>query len=715
MKTFFASIICLFIFSASIAQNSEEYVLKITKSIDQIVVNGVLDEGSWKVADIAKDFFRVLPMDTGYAETKTEVMMTYDDKNFYMAIICWDPLPGDNIIASLRRDFEFGKNDNFLVFIDPFQDKTNGFSFGSSAAGAQWDGLQSDGGNVGLEWDNKWESMLVKEDGRHIHEFAIPFKTIRYKKGIDRWGINFSRLDIKRNEKSAWAPVPRQFPTASLAFAGSLQWDEPPPPAGPNISLIPFITSRILKETETSDTQYEFDAGLDAKIGITSSLNLDLTINPDFSQVEVDRQITNLSRFELFFPEKRQFFLENSDLFANFGDRNTRPFFSRRIGLESPIIAGARLSGKINKDWRIGIMDMITSRVDSASFPAQNYLVAAVQRQVFSRSNLAFLYVDRNALDHNPADTLHNERNRMAGVDFNLFTDNNLWQGKVFLHGSFTPDSKDIAHALEIGYRGQNLEFEWEHRYIGEDYVAEVGFVPRTGYTLLNPDVGYAWYPKSTVVNRHGPLMRNDFIFTSGWGFTDYKMTFQYELLLLNTASYSIEYEENYIKLTEPFDPTNSGKDTLATGSEYNYRTLGASITSDKRKLFTYNLKFSYGGFYNGNRENLQTGIGYRFQPFGSISLEMDYNRLTFEKESNNSTILLIGPKFDITFTNKIFLTTWVQYNNQINNTNINTRFQWRFAPVSDLFIVYTDNYFSDTFKVKNRALVIKISYWFSL
>ena len=715
MKALFVFLICLFIISAGIAQNSEEYVLKITKSIDQIVVNGVLDEGSWKVADIAKDFFRVLPMDTGYAETKTEVMMTYDDKNFYMAITCWDPLPGDNIIASLRRDFEFGKNDNFLVFIDPFQDKTNGFSFGSSAAGAQWDGLQSDGGNVGLEWDNKWESMLVKEDGRHIHEFAIPFKTIRYKKGIDRWGINFSRLDIKRNEKSAWAPVPRQFPTASLAFAGSLQWDEPPPPAGPNISLIPFITSQILKETETSDTQYEFDAGLDAKIGITSSLNLDLTINPDFSQVEVDRQITNLSRFELFFPEKRQFFLENSDLFANFGDRNTRPFFSRRIGLESPIIAGARLSGKINKDWRIGIMDMITSRVDSASFPAQNYLVAAVQRQVFSRSNLAFLYVDRNALDHNPADTLHNERNRMAGVDFNLFTDNNLWQGKVFLHGSFTPDSKDIAHALEIGYRGQNLEFEWEHRYIGEDYVAEVGFVPRTGYTLLNPDVGYAWYPKSTVVNRHGPLMRNDFIFTSGWGFTDYKMTFQYELLLLNTASYSIEYEENYIKLTEPFDPTNSGKDTLATGSEYNYRTLGASITSDKRKLFTYNLKFSYGGFYNGKRENLQTGIGYRFQPFGSISLEMDYNRLTFEKEFNNSTILLIGPKIDITFTNKIFLTTWVQYNNQINNTNINMRFQWRFAPVSDLFIVYTDNYFSDTFKVKNRALVIKISYWFSL
>ncbi len=679
-------------------------------------VDGVLDEESWKVADIAKDFFRVLPMDTGYAETKTEVMMTYDEKNIYMAIICWDPLEGDNIIASLRRDFEFGKNDNFLVFIDPFQDKTNGFSFGSSAAGAQWDGLQSDGGNVGLEWDNKWESELVKEDGSHTHEFAIPYKTIRYKKGIDKWGINFSRLDLKQNEKSSWTPVPRQFSTSTLAFAGTLQWDQPPPPAGPNISLIPFVSGRSFKNHESGgETQYEFDGGLDAKIGVTSSLNLDLTVNPDFAQVEVDQQITNLSRFELFFPEKRQFFLENSDLFANFGDRNARPFFSRRIGLESAIVAGARLSGKINKNWRIGIMDMATSRVDSTSFPAQNYLVAALQRQVLKRSNLAFLFVDRSAMDLHPEDTLSNEWNRVVGMDFNLFTENNLWQGKTFLHGSITPDKQDISHALEIGYRGQNLEVEWEHKYVGEDYVAEVGFVPRTGYTLLNPDIGYAWYPKSTVVNRHGPLMRNDIIFTSGWGFTDYKMTLQYQLLLLNTASYSIEYEENYIKLTQPFDPTNSGKDTLATGSEHQFGNIAATITSDKRNLFTYSLGGSYGGYFSGTRKNFQANISYRFQPFGSISLDMDYNLLTFADESNNSSFFLIGPKFDITFTDKVFLTTWIQFNNQVNNVNVNTRFQWRFAPVSDLFIVYTDNYYSETYRVKNRALVIKLNYWLNL
>jgi hypothetical protein len=697
------------------AQNAEKYVLHIKKATAPIKVDGILDEASWDDADVAKDFYRVLPMDTGYAESKTEVRMTYDDKNIYMAVICWDPLPGENIIASLRRDFQFPVNDNFLAFIDPFEDKTNGFSFGASAAGAQWDGLQSDGGTVGLEWDNKWESEVVKEDGRHIHEFGIPFKTIRYKAGIDKWGINFSRLDLKRNEKSSWAPVPRQFATASLAFAGTLQWDNPPPPAGPNVSLIPYVSNRISKDHESnSETDHDFDAGLDAKIGITSSLNLDLTVNPDFSQVEVDQQVTNLSRFELFFPEKRQFFLENSDLFANFGYRDARPFFSRRIGLESPIIAGARLSGKISKDWRVGLMNMATDRVDSTNFPSQNYLVAALQRQVFSRSNLAFIFVDRDAIDYQPEDTVVNKWNRVAGVDFNLFTADNLWQGKAYLHGSATQDKKDISHAVQLEYKGQNLEFEWEHQYVGEDFTADVGFVPRTGYTRLNPDIGYAWYPKSKVVNRHGPTMRNQAILTNGIGLTDYSMTIQYELLLLNTASYSLEYEESYIELIDPFDPTNSGKDTLATGTDYQVRTIGASIESNKRKLFTYQLSGSYGGYFNGNRENFSASLNYRFQPYGSISLDMDYNRLIFPDEANNSTFLLVGPKFDITFTNKIFWTTWVQYNDQVDNININSRFQWRYAPVSDLFIVYTDNYNSD-FGVKNRALVVKLNYWLNL
>jgi len=696
--------------------NSEFFNLDIRRASDPIVVDGILNEKSWSEADIADNFFRITPMDTGYADTMTEVMMTFDNENIYVAVICYDSLPGKNLVASLRRDFSFSDNDNFIFFLDTFQDKTNGFSFGASAAGAQWDGMQSDGGRVGLEWDNKWYSAVKREEFRQVHEYAIPFKSIRYKAGIKKWGVNFSRLDNKRNEKSSWAPVPRQFPSSSLAFAGTLNWDEPPPPAGTNISLIPYISGRALKNYEKgTDGDYEFDAGFDAKIAVTSSLNLDLTVNPDFSQVEVDRQITNLSRFELFFPERRQFFLENSDLFANFGDRDTRPFFSRRIGLESPIITGARLSGKINKQWRVGIMDMVTNRVDSTAFPAQNYFVAAFQRQVFERSNAAFIFVNRDALDLDPTDSVDNSWNRVMGADFNLFSANNLWEGKLFLHGAFTPDKQDIAHGLMLEYQGQNLRFQWEHRYVGADYEAEVGFVPRTGYWRLNPDITYNWFPKSTVVNRHGPTVRNQIFFTDGWGFTDYIFSLEYNLLLLNTASYSINYEESYIKLTDPFDPTNNNNEPLPAGSEHRFRQVGFELNSDRRPLFTYSIEANFGGFFNGKLTNVAGELSYRFQPYGSIAVTADFNRLTFDEKANNSDFLLFGPRLDLTFTDKIFLTTWLQYNNQIDNINLNARFQWRYAPVSDLFIVYTDNYFANNWQVKNRAIVLKLNYWFNL
>lgn len=715
-KTLIILFLVLFHGAVYAQENADLYRLEIKRAVDPIVVDGILDERSWELADVADNFFRITPMDTGYAETKTEVRMTYDDEHIYVAVICYDSLPGKNLIASLRRDFNFSANDNFIFFMDTFEDRTNGFSFGASAAGAQWDGMQSDGGRVGLEWDNKWFSKVKQESHRQVHEYSIPFKSIRYKKGIDEWGVNFSRLDNKRNEKSSWAPVPRQFPSSSLAFAGTLHWDEPPPPAGTNISLIPYISGRAFKNHEAgTEGVEEFDAGFDAKIAVTSSLNLDLTVNPDFSQVEVDRQITNLSRFELFFPERRQFFLENSDLFANFGDRNTRPFFSRRIGLQSPIITGARLSGKINKEWRIGVLDMVANRVDSTAFPAQNYFVAAFQRQVFERSNAAFIFVNRDGLGLTDADSATNKWNRVIGADFNLFSADNLWQGKLFLHGAFTPDKKDIAHGLQLEYQGQNLNFEWEHQYVGEDYEAEVGFVPRTGYLRLNPDVGYRWFPKSTVVNRHGPTVRNQLFYTKGWGLTDYIFTLEYELLLLNTASYSVQYEESYIKLTEPFDPTNNDNEPLPAGSEHRFRQVGFQINSDRRPLFTYALGVNFGGFFNGNLTNVQAEFAYRFQPFGSIAVTADFNRLTFEEKDNNSDFLLLGPRLDVTFTDKIFLTTWLQYNNQINNVNLNARFQWRYAPVSDLFIVYTDNYYSTNFKVKNRAIVLKLNYWLNL
>ena len=337
-------------------------------------------------------------MDTSLANVRTQVRMTYDDKNIYIIVHCYNKLAGPYMVESLKRDFNFGKNDNFLLFMDPFDDLTDGFSFGANAAGAQWDGRMYEGGKVDLNWDTKWTSAITQDENKWIWEASIPFKSIRYKKGINEWGINFSRLDLKTTEKSAWAPVPRQFPTAALLIRALWSGIRPPPAAGTNISIIPYVLGAVSTDyINNKPTDYRNDIGGDAKIASTSSLNLDLTVNPDFSQVDVDRQVTNLDRFELFFPEKRQFFLENGDLFDNFGYPDIRPFFSRRIGLNAPIQFGARLTGKINKQWRVGLMDLQTGHSNTNDVAAQNFGVLTLQRRVFSRSNIGFIFINKQA------------------------------------------------------------------------------------------------------------------------------------------------------------------------------------------------------------------------------------------------------------------------------------------------------------------------------
>ena len=293
----------------------QNYQIKIHKASSTIIVDGFADDAGWADAGSATDFWMVLPMDTSRANVPTDVKMTYDDERIYLLAICYKPkLKGPNMVESLRRDWQFLQNDNFIMFMDTFDDQTNGFAFGANAVGAQWDGIMYEGGKVDLSWDNKWNSVVKNFEDRWIFEAAIPFKTIRYKKGITTWGVNFGRNDLKTTEKSSWAPMPRQFPTASLAYTGILVWDQSPPQAGPNVSIIPYVLGGVVNNYSNSTPPIvRKDIGADAKVALTSSINLDLTVHPDFSQVDVDRQVTNLDRYELFFPEKRQFFLENGD------------------------------------------------------------------------------------------------------------------------------------------------------------------------------------------------------------------------------------------------------------------------------------------------------------------------------------------------------------------------------------------------------------------
>jgi hypothetical protein len=465
---------------------------------------------------------------------------------------------------------------------------------------------------------------------------------------------------------------------------------------------------------------YKKEIGGDAKIGLTSSLNLDLTINPDFSQVEVDRQVTNLDRYELFFPERRQFFLENADLFANFGYPTIRPFFSRRIGLGVPIQFGAKLSGNINKDWRIGMLDMQTSSVDSLSLPMENYAVLALQRRVFSRSNVRLLFVNRQSIGSGvskDSGLAYQQYNRNLGLEYNLASANNVWTGKAMVVKSFAPHSapNEFTHALNLQYASRKWLLLWQHEYVGKNYTADVGYVPRTNYIRIAPQLGYLFFPNTGKILSHGPKITFSEFFNTKLQSTDNETIFFYNFNFRNQSVLSPWVGHLFVDLLQPFDPTNSGKDSLPAGSRHQWNVIGVDYFSKPQQLFTYSFSIRQGGYYaNGQRFNLTTDLGYRFQPYVSTTLSISYNHIDLPQPWGITNYWLVGPRADITFTNKLYFTAFLQYNNQLENINLNTRLQWRYKPASDIFLVYTDNYLPSPFSVRNRAVVLKVTYWWN-
>jgi hypothetical protein len=704
------------LFSQSKAINRNKYVIHINEVAGKIDLDGLLDEDTWKAAEKTGKFQRVTPTDTGYAKAQTMVMVARDASNIYLAAICYDPTPGKRPVQSLRRDFSFQGSDNFAVFFDTFNDQTNGFGFYVSAAGVQYDHLGYDGSRVNMSWDAKWRSAVKSYDDRWVAEMTIPLRNLRYANSDTVWGINFGRLDLKTNEKSAWAPMPRQFNHCDLAYTGTLVWDKPLTKSGLRFSLIPYLTGKVTRNYLNDEpAKWSKGAGMDAKVMLSNSLNLDVTINPDYSQVEEDRQTTNLDRFELFFPERRQFFLENSDLFASLGNAAARPFFSRRIGLNAPVQAGMRLSGKLNDKLRIGLMDMQTGAKGNA--PGGNYFVTVLQQQVFSRSSISAFMINKQITGNNSDQEYSGlNYNRVAGLEYNLASPDNMWTGKAFWHQSFYTGAKADAAAAagNINFSTRYLRASLAGSWTGADYISEMGYIRRTGYYEITPSLRYSMYPERGIVLSHGPSLGFDIIWNPEFDLTDRRTSLGYNIGFRDRSQVSVSASENFVLLASPFSPTNTGGIPLAAGTSYSWKNAEIEFDSDSRKLFTYSFDAGYGSYYNGTRFRAGGSAGYRFQPYGSIELRINYNDISLPDPYNSAKLILISPKLDITLTDKIFLTTFVQYNDQVDNLNTNIRFQWRFAPVSDLYIVYSENSYTGDFTAKTRGLVVKVSYWFN-
>ncbi|MEY2587312.1 MAG: hypothetical protein RLY11_1161 [Bacteroidota bacterium] len=699
------------------------------RSTDPIKIDGVISESTWADAQKAGKFIQNFPTDTMTSSSGQEVMVSYDDRFLYIAAKIYNTVKNQHYVTpSLKRDYRGEANDAFVVTIDPFMDQMNAFSFGVNPYGVQREGLIVNGGvvseDLSLSWDNKWFSEAKIQEDYWTAEIAIPLNTIRFRSGTNKWLINFYRIDSHNAERSSWSRIPNQYRPISLAYSKPIIFETPIEKKGRNISVIPYLSPGSIRKPISGTDKYNVNSnvsfGGDAKIGIGSSLNLDLTFNPDFSQVEVDNQVTNLDRFEILFPEKRQFFLENGDLFANFGIDGARPFFSRRIGVtrdqstgqnvQNKIDAGFRLSGKINDRLRMGLLDMKSAAIPSINEPAYNFSVLSLQQRVFARSNLGFIFTNKDAIGVK-------DFNRVTGLDYNLASKNNVWNGKFFYMKSFDPIKRNdnAAFGSAMFYNKRFFESRQSLYYIGKNFNPEVGYLRRAGFFRFAGYFSPKYYPKKGSINNWGPMFDYDFTVFPKLGVTDYDINLLYNVQYKNYVTLMLRFRKDYTKLTSDFDPTNSGGVKLKANTAYNYYSFICSLSTDQRKKLAAKLGSRSGQYFNGTRVNLDAEVNYRIQPFGSISSVLSFNRLRFPQPYTSKDLILFGPKIDLTFTKSLFLSTLVQYNNQINNINMNVRFQWRFAPASDLFIVYTDNYYADNYLSKGSALVLKATYWFNL
>ena len=706
------------------------------KYIDtDVLIDGNLNEPEWNLANESGNFYQFFPTDSLPANQPTNFKILYSDDYIYFGVTAY-ARNNDFVVSSLKRDFGGTSNDNISIILDTFNDESNGYFFGVTPYGVKRDGLISEGGGTrngfNINWDGKWDADAKIYDNYYTIEVRIPFNTLKFIEGQTKWRFRPYRWNIQDNEQSTWVRVPQNLLLATLAFMGEIEFEKPLGKSKKKISLIPYINTSADKDYISDKSNQFFESGFDSKISIGNSLNLDLTYNPDFSNVEVDDIITNITRFELRLPEKRQFFLDNSDLFENFGNtfNEAKPFFSRRVGLandkqgnliQNDIIYGLRLSGKLDENWRIGLMNIQTAEDKENEIASNNNSMIAFQRKVGERSNIGAFLVNRETIN-NPSYLGEEEKyNRVLGFDYNHISSDDIIRGRFYMHKSYKPfDTKgNLSMQGTVTYQPKGMFIIQDFVYVDKDFKADLGFVPRKDFFKWGSGIGKFIYPKKGNFNSHEIRLLNiNYWKASGDKIiTDSYNSLRWEGILKNESRLELSITNNYIYLSNPFDPTRKKDATpLPGGVGYKFNGLTTSFRTGSTNLFTYSIGGTFGGFYNGKITSLEAQINYRFQPYTNIGLLFDYNKISLPKPYSSADIFLATARAEITFNKSLFWNTLIQFSNQGDNLGINSRLQWRFSPLSDIFLVYNDNYYTaDSISPRYRSINLKVAYWLDL
>ena len=689
-----------------------ERVITAVRITEEISLDGSLDEAAWELSNPATDFVQRRPYPGALSAENTEVRFLFDEDNLYVGVICYDSDAANIVVNELEEDFNYLSGDIFTVAIDSLHDLQSSFLFVTNPAGAKAD-HQVSPGEFNADWDGVWDVQVTRSTEGWIAEFVIPFKTLRFSSAASQeWGINMNRNILRINEESDWSPTPVRFDLSRVSQYGTLHGLENIR-QGRNLKVTPFVTAGFTNLRPPNDpfgefdTDQDFDGGVDLKYSLTPSLTLDATYRTDFAQVEVDQQQVNLTRFNLFFPEKRDFFLENAGTFAFGQGNNLVPFFSRRIGLSSegtpiPIVGGARVTGQVG-GYDAGFLVMKTER--QGLRPSNNYVVGRVKRRFLTNSWVGGLVTDRES-------SLAGDYNRVYGVDAHLQFYERLEFDSYILR-SDTPNlsGRNQARQVEVAWRDDELTLAAGYNEIQTNFNPEVGFVQRGDNTHYRGDV--AWNP----LIESSPLFRN-IVMNLAFNYYEDGETEQIEtreeganlgVRFENNGSVNFKVIRTFDRLLEQF-PIHSSV-SIRQG-DYSYLGYSASASSNPSGKISGNGSVEWGEFWSGRRRSFIGGVSWK--PNVNFKMDVDYTRNQVNLAEGEFTLDLVGARFLYAFSPRAFFNAFIQYNADTRQVSSNVRFNVIHHPLSDLFLVYNELRDTQNGQLLQRGLVFKLTNLFN-
>ncbi|MEW6320622.1 MAG: DUF5916 domain-containing protein [Acidobacteriota bacterium] len=687
-----------------------------------IVVDGVLDEEVWRRAEPATGFVQSDPREGEPATEQTEVRVAYDGDDLYIAALCRDSDPAGIVINEIRKDFSGREQDSFEVLLDTFADRRNGFVFATNARGAKADTqIANEGREVNPNWDGVWwVASQVTAEG-WTAEFRIPFKSLRFTAGDDTWGVNFARRIRRKNEVTYWSPVSRAFTINRASSAGDLG-GLPAIRPGRNLRVKPFVLGGAVRGVGGDRFERDTSAGLDVKMGVTPSLTLDVTVNPDFAQAEADEQQVNLTQFSLFFPEKREFFLENSGIFY-FGDipRNSRNasrfrppeedlllFFSRRIGLtdagtQVPLYGGARLTGRAG-GFGVGLMTMQGEAAEGR--PGANYTVARIRRDVFSTSDIGAIVLSREASGS------AGDFNRVYGADANFRFFRSLSINSFAVTSDSPGETRNQGAAKTgVSWEDSAKRLQYTVMTVGEGFRDDLGFVRRTGVTRHFLDA--AFMPQPEGLRKRGIRQLQPHARTFNYYDPSGELVSQLshagmQVTWNNGAYFEYAFEPRVERITTPF---RIRRDVAIPAGRYAWNQHLMVGQTDLSRAFSGSARVTLGDFWSGTQKNLQVSLLYRptYRAVVDVGLQVTDIRLT--QPSADFVTTLVNLRAGYAFNTQTFLDALVQYRSDLRQFSANIRFNIIHRPLSDLFIVYNEQQLTDGAGAAGRGVVVKYTH----